>query len=148
MCCFDLGSFQVGNMQCWNSKFCCRPFCETIASIRIWKRRISNCKPILYWNVRKVSKWESSDENPWPRLKLKGHTIHTDMGAAVFTQTHKLIRSRTLSHILIQSFAFFCILRFFKCQCLCACDFNLVVFVVIFYYYFFFFFLIKWAQCF
>lgn len=66
--CSFLLLFQVVNMQCWSSKFYCRPFYETIASIPIWKRKISNCKLILFWNVRKDSKCESNDENRWPRL--------------------------------------------------------------------------------
>lgn len=61
--------FQVVNMQCWNSKFCFQPFYGTIASIPIWKRKISNYKLILYWSVKKVSKCDLNDESRWPRLE-------------------------------------------------------------------------------
>lgn len=61
---------QVVNTPCWSWKFYCLPYCATIKSTRIWRKRISNYKRTLYWSVRKDSKYELSDENP-RRQRLK-----------------------------------------------------------------------------
>lgn len=148
-CVFRCWSFQVVNMQCWSSKFCCRPFSETIASIRIWKRMILNCKPILYWNVRKVSKCESNDENRWPRLNWGDNLYIQILGDSRFyththsyATTHIYTEGRTHTHTLTHplSFALFYIrvsVRAF-----------LFGFVVFYSFLNLIFFLIKWAQCF
>lgn len=63
-------ALQVANTPCWSWKFCSQPYCATIKSTRIWRKTISNYKPTSYWSVRRASKYESSDENPW-RQRLK-----------------------------------------------------------------------------